>query len=70
MTAFLVIVDAYDCYRIFNTTVIVDESFIQMTAGLISPTNLDLDEERMEWSTWHSSLGMNFFGKAGQLPIF
>jgi len=41
-----------------------------MIAGLISPTNLDLDEERMEWSTWHSGLETIFFGKAGQLPIF
>jgi len=41
-----------------------------MIAGLISPTNLDLDEERMGWCTWHSSLGTNFFRKAEQLPIF
>jgi len=70
MIAFSVIVDTYDCCRILVTAVIVDESFIQMTVGLISPTNLDLDEERMGWSTWHSSLGTNLFGKVEQLPIF
>jgi len=70
MTAFSVFVDAYDCSRILVTTVIVDESFIQMIAGLISPMNLDLDEERMGWSMWHLGLETKFFGKAGQLPIF
>jgi len=70
MTSFSVIVDAYDCCRILVIAVIVDESFIQMTIGLISPTNLDFDEERMGWSMWHLSLGTNFFGKVRQLPIF
>jgi len=59
-TAFLVIVDAYDSCRILVNAITVDESFIQMTISLISPTNLDLDEERMGWSTWHSRLGTNF----------
>jgi len=41
-----------------------------MIAGLISPMNLDLDEEQMEWSMWHLGLGTIFFGKAEQLSIF
>jgi len=47
MTSFPLIVDAYDCCRILVSAVIVDESFIQMTTSLISPMNLDSDEERM-----------------------
>jgi len=70
MTLFSIIVDTYNCCTIFVTVVIVDKSFIQMIASLISPMNLDLDEERMGWSTWHSSLGTNSFRKAKQLPIF
>jgi len=70
MVVFSVIVDTYDCCRILVTAVIVDKSFIQMTSDLISPTNLDLDEEKMGWSMWHRGLRTIVFGKARQLAIF